>query len=127
MLTLLLILASKEAAGGVGLGTGAAGLFGWLVKRHFRKRDERRKAVEEREAARDRKIDSLVECTTKTATGFAVLQTKVEEGFKAGDQRMQRIEAAQDNTSRDIRQIRADVTTIKRKTGSTAKHEGEES
>lgn len=113
ILYIFAFMGQAEVAGGVTGGAGVVATAGWLVRRFFKRRDERRKNQEAREAARDAKIDRLSECTQKIAVSVEVIKTRLD----AGDSRMERMEAGQDNTQRDVRQIRADVTTIKRKTG----------
>jgi hypothetical protein len=106
MITLLLILASNEVVGG-GVGVaGGVGLFTWLVKRHLKKRDAK---AQETKAL----LTGILESSHKTQADIGVIKARLD----AGDGRMMRIEATQDNQSRDIRQIRNDVTTIRRKTG----------
>jgi hypothetical protein len=96
MLTILLILAANEpVVGGVAGGSATLAFVTWLAKRHLKKRDAK---------AREMKalLNGILDNTHKTQTDCAVMRTRLD----AGDQRMERLEAGQDDIRQDIRVLK---------------------
>jgi hypothetical protein len=94
---MMFLLEAGPAVGGVAGGSTVLGFGAWIVKRHLKKKDERRKAYMA-------KLEQICSNTHRTVTDVEVIKSRLD----SGDQRMQRIEANVDD-------IREDMRTVKRR------------